>query len=154
MVLLQNDMKTNSCIFCSIVTGFLKAAVVYENSSFIAFLDRYPFTLGHTLVIPKKHFEDILRMSETEVGRLYCMVSLIAKAVSKTVKAEGLNIGQNNGRAANQIVPHVHVHIIPRFINQQNMNGRWPSRRPAKDEELEELSEKIKSVLLTADSEG
>lgn len=93
-------------------------------------------------------------MSETEVGRLYCMVSLIAKAVSKTVKAEGLNIGQNNGRAANQIVPHVHVHIIPRFINQQNMNGRWPSRRPAKDEELEELSEKIKSVLLTADSEG
>ena len=87
-------------------------------------MDRYPFTLGHTLVIPKKHFEDILQMSDAEVGRLYCIVSLIAKTISKTLKAEGLNIGQNNGSAANQIVPHVHVHIIPRFTNQQNMNGR------------------------------
>lgn len=139
----------NSCIFCSIVSGFLEAAVVYENSSFIAFLDRYPFTPGHTLVIPKKHYEDLLQMPEGEVGRLYGIVSFIAKAISKTVKAEGFNIGQNNGRAANQIVPHVHVHIIPRFINPQNMNGRWPSRRPAKDEELKELSEKIKPVVLT-----
>lgn len=147
MVFLQDDMKTNSCIFCSIVSGVLKASLVYENSSFLAFLDRYPFTFGHTLVIPKKHSEDIFQMSDAEVGKLYCIVSLIAKTISKTVKAEGLNIGQNNGRAANQIVPHVHVHIIPRFTNQQNMNGRWPLRRPGKDEELEELSKKIRSAL-------
>ena len=140
-------MKTNSCIFCSIVSGVLKASLVYENSLFLAFLDRYPFTIGHTLVIPKRHFEDILQMSDSEVGSLYYTVSLIAKTISKTVKAEGLNIGQNNGRAANQIVPHVHVHIIPRFTNQQNMNGRWPLRRPAKDEELEELSKKIRTAL-------
>ena len=88
MVFLQDDMKTNSCIFCSIVSGVLKASLVYENSSFLAFLDRYPFTFGHALVIPKKHSEDILQMSDAEVGKLYCIVSLIAKTISKTVKLQ------------------------------------------------------------------
>jgi len=86
-------------------------------------------------------------MPKDEAGELYTTVWFIAKAVLKAVNPEGLNIGQNNGRAANQIIPHVHVHIIPRF-KEDVITGRWPSRRPVPDSELEEISESIRSVLI------
>jgi histidine triad (HIT) family protein len=146
-------MKVDSCIFCSIVSGHSKAEIIYQDSTFVALLDKYPFSMGHTLVIPRKHYEDLLKMPKEEVGNLYCVVTTIASAISKALKSEGLNIGQNNGRAANQIIPHVHVHVIPRF-KQDIVSGRWPSRHLANDLELHEISDKIRSVLPTNNITG
>jgi histidine triad (HIT) family protein len=146
-------MKVDSCIFCSIVSGLSKAEIIYQDSDFVALLDKYPFNNGHSLVIPRKHYEDLLEMPKEEVGNLYCMVSIIASAISRALKSEGLNIGQNNGRAANQIIPHVHVHVIPRF-KRDIISGRWPSRHLANDLELQEISDKIRSVLPTTSYRG
>jgi histidine triad (HIT) family protein len=141
-------MKEDSCILCSIVSGRSKAEIIYQDSSFVGLLDKYPFSIGHSLVIPRKHYEDLLKMPKEEVGKLYSTVSIIATAISKALNSEGLNIGQNNGRAANQIIPHVHVHVIPRF-RRDLISGRWPSRHLANDLELQETSDKIRSVLTT-----
>lgn len=140
-------MKSNTkCIFCSIINDELKAVRIYEDSLFVAFMDRYPINTGHTLVLPKKHHEDIFTMDDAEFGKLFLTVSFLAKGIVKALDAKGLNIGQNNGRAANQIVPHVHVHIIPRY-NYDSPNGRWPSRNLISDEELDKIAQKIKSSL-------
>jgi histidine triad (HIT) family protein len=109
-------------------------------------MDKYPISRGHTLVIPKTHYDNLLNMPQDEVGKLYSLVSIIAKAVVSAVSADGFNIGQNNGKSANQIIPHVHVHVIPRFKND-NSNGRWPTRYIAKEEELYDFSKKIKNQL-------
>ncbi|HEY7777078.1 MAG TPA: HIT family protein, partial [Nitrososphaeraceae archaeon] len=120
-------MKSNTkCIFCSIINNELSAVKIFENSAFIAFMDKYPINKGHTLVVPKNHHENIFTMDDDEVGKLFSTVSYLAKGIVKALDAKGLNIGQNNGRAANQIVPHVHVHIIPRY-SYDSPNGRWPS---------------------------
>ena len=109
-------------------------------------MDRYPINTGHTLVLPKKHHKDIFTMEDDEIGKLFSTVSFLAKGIVKALDAKGLNIGQNNGRAANQIVPHVHVHIIPRY-NYDSPNGRWPSRYLISDEELDKIAQKIKASL-------
>ena len=122
------------------------AVRVFENSDFIAFMDKYPINRGHALVLPKNHHESIFTMSDDEVGKLFSTVSFLSKGIMKALGAKGLNIGQNNGKAANQIVPHVHVHIIPRY-SYDSPNGRWPSRNLISDEELEKIAEKIRSSL-------
>lgn len=119
---------------------------VFENSDFIAFMDKYPINKGHALVLPKNHHESIFTMSDDEVGKLFSTVSFLSKGIMKALDAKGLNIGQNNGKAANQIVPHVHVHIIPRY-SYDSPNGRWPSRNLISDEELEKIAEKIRLSL-------
>lgn len=134
------------CIFCSIIKDELGAIRVFENSDFIAFMDKYPINRGHALVLPKNHHESIFTMSDDEVGKLFSTVSFLSKGIMKALDAKGLNIGQNNGKAANQIVPHVHVHIIPRY-SYDSPNGRWPSRNLISDEELEKIAEKIRLSL-------
>lgn len=109
-------------------------------------MDKYPINRGHALVLPKNHHESIFTMSDDEVGKLFSTVSFLSKGIMKALDAKGLNIGQNNGKAANQIVPHVHVHIIPRY-SYDSPNGRWPSRNLISDEELEKIAEKIRSSL-------
>jgi histidine triad (HIT) family protein len=140
-------LKSNTkCIFCSIINDEIKAVKIFENSHFVAFMDKYPINTGHSLLLPKKHHEDIFTMDDEEIGKLYSTVSFLAKGIVKALDAKGLNIGQNNGKAANQIVPHVHVHIIPRY-NYDSPNGRWPSRNLISDEELDRIAQKIKASL-------
>ena len=134
------------CIFCSIIKDELGAIRGFENSDFIAFMDKYPINKGHALVLPKNHHESIFTMRDDEVGKLFSTVSFLSKGIMKALDAKGLNIGQNNGKAANQIVPHVHVHIIPRY-SYDSPNGRWPSRNLISDEELEKIAEKIRASL-------
>jgi histidine triad (HIT) family protein len=136
----------NTCIFCDIIRNRLPLVDVYEDDNFLVLMDKYPISRGHTLIIPKTHYENLLLMPQHEVGRLYSLVTVIAGAIVPAVKADGFNVGQNNGKAANQIVPHVHVHIIPRF-NDDSPNGRWPTRRVAPREELFKIAEGIKRYL-------
>lgn len=139
------------CTFCSIIAGELPCAQVYRDKDFLVIMDKYPINPGHTLVIPTKHYDTLLHMPQAEVGKLYAMVPDIAKAVVAAVGADGFNVGQNNGIAANQIVPHVHVHIVPRFIDD-SPDGKWPSRRVPAAEELEKVAQKIRQKVVVARS--
>lgn len=137
---------SKSCIFCSIIAGQEAGAQVYRDPNFLVIMDKYPINPGHTLVMPIKHYENLLQMPPAEVGRLYSLVPAVARAVVSAVKADGFNVGQNNGIAANQIVPHVHVHVVPRF-NDDSPDGKWPARRVALQEELAKIARKIKQEI-------
>ena len=139
-------MSTKSCIFCSIISGHQPGAQVYRDPNFLVIMDKYPINRGHTLVIPTKHYENLLQMPPAEVGRLYALVPLVAKAVVSAVRADGFNVGQNNGIAANQIVPHVHVHVVPRF-HDDSPDGKWPARSVSPPEQLAKIAHKIKHEL-------
>jgi len=137
---------SKSCIFCSIIAGHEAGAQVYRDLNFLVIMDKYPINPGHTLVMPIKHYGNLLQMRSAEVGTLFALASTVAKAIVSVVKADGFNVGQNNGIAANQIVPHVHVHIVPRF-NDDSPDGKWPARRVAPREELDKIAYKIKQEI-------
>lgn len=130
------------CIFCDILQGKSQAHAVYEDKKHLAFLDKYPIDHGHTLVITRTHYERITDMNATSVGDLFSQVPKIARAVLKATGATAFSLGQNNGREANQIIPHIHIHIIPRYKDKGTV---WTKRNIAQKKELAELADKIKS---------
>jgi histidine triad (HIT) family protein len=134
------------CIFCSIIAGQEPSVQIHSDNGFLVLMDKYPINPGHALVMPTKHYETLLQMPPAEVGKLYSLVPTIAKAIISAVKADGFNVGQNNGIAANQIVPHVHVHIVPRF-HADSPDGKWPSRRVASQEDIAKIAQKIKDEI-------
>ena len=134
-----------TCIFCDILDGKREGHIVYEDAYHLAFLDKYPIDDGHTLVIPKKHFERITDMDSNDVGEIFSIVPKIAKAVLSGAGADAFSLAQNNGKAAKQIIPHVHIHIIPRYNNKGTL---WTKRQIPTNDELFELSEKIKSAFI------
>jgi len=133
-----------NCIFCDIIEGKRSGHFVHEDESHVAFLDKYPIDVGHTLVLPREHHEKITDMDPDKVGILFSKIPRIASAVLKATGADAFSIGQNNGSAAKQIVPHVHVHIIPRFNHKGTV---WTKRGISNDNELRELAAKIHDCL-------
>lgn len=125
-------MEHPECIFCKIVKKELPAHVVYENNDVLAFLDIRPINLGHTLVIPKKHFENLFTIDDSTMQALSLAIRNTAKAIKSGLKPDGVNIGMNNGEAAGQIVYHAHIHVIPRLSNDGLTS--WPGKEfPDKD---------------------
>lgn len=133
-----------NCIFCEIIAGKTHAHFVYEDDTHIAIMDKYPIQMGHTLVIPREHHEKIIEMSTSSVSLLFSKIPPIARGILEATKAEGFNIGQNNGKAANQIIPHVHVHIIPRYVHT---SSPWTKRMIANEKDLKELATKIRQCI-------
>jgi len=133
-----------SCLFCDILDGKKDGHFLYEDDSHVAFLDKYPIDVGHSLVIPRKHYEKITDMTTDDVGTIFALVPKIAKAILDATNADAFSIGQNNGRAAKQIVPHVHIHIIPRYNNKGTV---WTKRQIVNDDELSKLAKKIRGLL-------
>ena len=134
-----------SCIFCDILNGKRDGHIFYEDDSHVAFLDKYPIDVGHSLVIPRNHHERITDMDSTDVGNLFAIVPKIAKAVLDASGADAFSIGQNNGRAAKQIIPHIHIHIIPRYNSKGTI---WTKRQISNDDELTKLAQKIRTILI------
>lgn len=132
------------CIFCKIVEGKIPCEKIYEDVNIISFLDIAPVNKGHALVLPKKHFETILDAEEETLKNLINAVKKISSAVMKSMKADGFNIGINNYRAAGQVVPHLHIHIIPRFRNDGLKE--WLNKK-ATSEELQKNASEIKKFL-------
>lgn len=104
-----------SCIFCRIVTGEIPAEVVACDAEGVAFLDVEPLADGHTLVVPRAHVATIEDLEPEAAGGLFRLVRTLADPVRRAVGATGTTIGINNGAATGQTVPHVHVHIVPRW---------------------------------------
>jgi len=134
--------KGMDCLFCNIIRKKQDAYVIFEDDSHIAIMDKYPIQKGHSLVMPKIHREKIIDMSDEEVGKLFSMVPTIARGIMAATGADGFNIGQNNGRSANQIIPHVHVHIIPRY---NKVGYLWTRRMITNDTDLDDLAKKIRN---------
>ena len=115
---MEEEQHGGGCLFCKIISGEIPSKKVYEDEHVFAFLDINPRNPGHTLVIPKKHYVTLLEMPEKEVGKLFEGVRFVADAVKKGSNADGLSVVQSNGKAAGQVVTHVHVHLIPRFMSE------------------------------------
>lgn len=134
-------MKNDDCVFCKIIKGEIPSATIYENDEFKVILDRFPSSLGHVLVLPKEHIENIFEMPEEKAGKIFKLVSKIAPIVKKQLNCDGINILQNNGEAAGQSVPHFHIHIIPRY-NNDGLNILWKPTEPT-DEQIEKTKQKL-----------
>jgi len=111
-------VSENECLFCKMVKGEIPVKKVYEDSVSLAFLDINPRNPGHTLVIPKEHYETLLDMPDDEAGEYFKSVKKVAALVKNGVNAQGLSISSSNGQAAGQVVAHQHFHIIPRFATE------------------------------------
>jgi histidine triad (HIT) family protein len=134
---------SKDCIFCRIARNEEPASFVYEDESVIAFLDARPISEGHTLVVPRRHYENIFAVPEEELAYLFKIVKRVALAVSKSENAEGISLIQNNGSAAHQVVFHFHVHVVPRFL------GRLPQmpRVVAEQAELDKVAARIRKYI-------
>lgn len=132
------------CIFCQIAAGESPAEKIYEDENCFAFLDITPNNPGHCLLIPKKHFENLFDIEEKELSFLMGVLKKVSLAVKQGVKAEGINIGINNGVVAGQVVLHLHIHIIPRYVNDGLIS--WHGRE-YKEGEMKMTAEKIRKAL-------
>jgi len=139
------------CVFCRIVEGSERAVKVYEDDLCVAIMDIAPVNRGHLLVIPKRHYETIFEMPLKEASHVFGVACLMAKAVKNAVGAEGINILQNNGRAAWQHILHVHIHVIPRWT-QDKLDVYWPASL-SDFNELEGVASSIKSEVARLKSE-
>lgn len=119
-------MAEGDCIFCKIGAGEIPCHKVYENQSVIAFLDINPVSEGHTLVVPKEHFERFDECSAEVIAAIGPVISKVSSAVAAAAGADGYNLLCNNGIAAGQLVGHVHFHIIPRNSGDGILKG-WPA---------------------------
>ena len=130
------------CIFCDVMDGKLPSYMIYDDDDCLAILDKYPIDNGHSLIITRQHYEKITDMSIDDVSKLFSKVPKIINAIIKATGADAFSIAQNNGKSAKQIIPHVHVHLIPRY----NATGTlWTKRKIMSDDELKQLAEKIKN---------
>ena len=130
----------DDCIFCKIVKKELPCTKIYEDDMFLAFLDLYPVKKGHALVIPKEHYETLFDVPENILEKYLGVIKKVATAVMTGVGAKGINLGQANHKAANQAIPHIHFHIIPRI--EGDGLGSWPQGK-YEDKEMDEFKDKI-----------
>lgn len=107
-------MAKEECIFCRIIKGEIPSEMVFRNRNVVAFMDLYPTNPGHVLVVAREHSTGIIDAKEGVLAEMMAASKKIAKAVMKAAGSDGFNLHINNGRAAGQVVPHVHFHIIPR----------------------------------------
>ena len=128
-------------IFTEIIQGRESGYIIYEDEKHVVILDKYPIDYGHSLVITRHPYEKITDMPKDEVAELFSLVPKVASAILEATGAVAFSIAQNNGKEAKHIIPHVHVHIIPRYANKGTV---WTKRGIPSDSELKDLSEKIK----------
>ena len=128
------------CIFCEIINGNIPSKKVYEDDTTLAILDISQTTYGHTLVLPKKHYENILEMPKEEFQDLTGKAQDIAKQVVNNLNAKGFNLLVNTNEVAGQTVMHAHIHIIPRYDISDSLNIIFNQN----EYDLDEVLNKIK----------
>ena len=136
----------DDCPFCKIGSGEATASIVYEDANVIAFMDLSPASFGHTLVVPKQHFENIYEVPEKLLAEMAAVVKRICVAMKKTINADGIKVIQLNGRAAGQVVMHIHIHVIPTALRADVMIGHRGRLTPERTE-LNETAKKIQENL-------
>lgn len=133
------------CIFCKITDGKIPAAKIYEDDKVVSFLDIMPANKGHCLVVPKKHSQTLIEMSEDDLIATVKAAKKVARALSLSFGNGSFNIVMNNGKESGQLVNHAHLHIIPRF-QKDRLRIKW-SHLKYQDNEIKEYAEKIKKFI-------
>jgi len=134
-----------NCIFCQIVLGDRPAHVVLESEHALAFLDARPVFPGHTLLVPRDHFETLGDLPAPLVGELFADAQRLAIAVEDAIGAEGTFVAMNN--RVSQSVPHVHVHVVPRRRKDGLRGFFWPRQKYGSEEEMEEVAARVREAL-------
>jgi histidine triad (HIT) family protein len=137
-----------NCIFCSIVSGETAAPIVFEDDISIAFLDHRPLFHGHTLLVPRLHFELLADLPSELVGPFFKNSQLLSRGIEKAMSAEGTFVAMNN--RVSQSVPHLHVHIVPRRRKDGLKGFFWPRTKYASENEIFTTQEAIKKALSTS----
>lgn len=140
-------MATTLCPFCAIIMGEGWAREVYRDDHAVAFFPLRPAALGHTLVVPRRHIPDIWELPEADAACLSRTVLRVATALRTAVTPDGLNIIQSSGAAATQTVPHLHVHLVPRWAADA-MGPIWPAKPPSRPPQvLDNLRDKLAGLM-------
>ena len=103
------------CVFCKIINGEIPSKKLYEDNDTLAILDISQATKGHTLILPKKHFDNLLEISDSDYEKVMLTAKKVAKKINDTYHPKGINLLNNCGETAGQSVMHFHIHIIPRY---------------------------------------
>ena len=137
---------SDACIFCRIAGGQIPASKVYEDGRTCAFLDIHPIIQGHVLVIPREHVESLDAAAPESVHAVMDTVRKVVRAQRRSLAADGVNVLQNNGAASGQVVPHLHVHVIPRF-DDDGHHWNWVTRSYQGEEEIEQTAAGLRQAL-------
>lgn len=137
-------MKDDNCIFCKLANGEIPTATLYEDDEFRVILDLGPATKGHALILPKEHYANIYEIDEEVAGRAFQLAKRMVTKLTEVLGCDGYNIVQNNGEAAGQTVFHFHMHLIPRYKNDDAGFG-WKSSE-LKDADRDEILAKLAEV--------
>jgi len=135
----------NECIFCKISRGEAKAEKIYETENVVSFLDINPRTPGHSLVIPKKHVTTLADLEDELIADLFKTTREVVKILKKALDPDAFSIGINDGRAAGQEIPHLHVNIFPRFKGDGGKPVHYIVNNPPSGK-LSEIGEKIRKI--------
>lgn len=117
-------MKKEDCIFCKIANGEIPAATLYEDEYFRVILDLGPASKGHALILPKDHYANLYELDDEVAEKVLVLAKKIITRMIEVLHCDGYNIVQNNGEAAGQTVHHFHMHLIPRY-NEDNVGLGW-----------------------------
>lgn len=144
-ILWRDSMRVEDCIFCKIANGEIPSATIYEDELFRVIMDIAPASKGHAIILPKNHMANIFELEQKEGEAILLVAKKVATAMKDELGCDGINILQNNGEAAGQTVFHLHVHLIPRYKEDQ-VHIKWVPTE-AKDYNLTELAERIANRL-------
>ncbi len=134
-------MKADNCIFCKIAAGEIPSKTLYEDEDFRVILDLGPATRGHALILPKNHYANLYELPDEVAGKAFILAKKMAAKMTEKLHCDGFNLVQNNGEVAGQTVFHFHIHLIPRY-EQDNQKIGWNPGKPD-DAELEAIKEEI-----------
>ena len=140
---MKNMNKKEDCLFCKIVAGEAHSHKVYENENTYVFLNIFPVSRGHMLIVPKDHAEDLGTGSQEAACNMMKTVHKIAPGVMKALGATGYNLGMNHGKDAGQLVWHTHMHLMPRYAGV----ARSFEKHEADKDELVKLAELLRAEL-------
>ncbi|MEM4153131.1 MAG: HIT domain-containing protein [Candidatus Pacearchaeota archaeon] len=146
MAVAKENVDDAGCIFCQIVKGKIETIKIYEDAEIIAFLDIYPASIGHVLIMPKKHFETIEEIPDILLSKLFIFIKTIMPSFLKITKAKGFNILISQGEKAGQRIKHFYLNLIPRY-DEDNINLTWSQLKVDK-KELEILGENLRKEAL------
>jgi histidine triad (HIT) family protein len=136
------------CVFCDIVAGSVPAEVVYEDDVCLGFLDHRPLIFGHTVLVPRKHFETLTDLPTPLVEPYFTAVMLLTRIVRSAMDAQGTFVAINN--VVSQSVPHLHVHIVPRRRKDGLRGFFWPRHRYGDEGEMKRTADAIRQELARA----
>lgn len=134
-------MRDDNCIFCKIANGEIPSKTIYEDEEFRVILDLGPAAKGHALILPKNHFANLYELPDETAAKVMLLAKKMAGQITEKLHCDGFNLVQNNGEVAGQTVFHFHMHLIPRYEDDNQKIG-WKPGEPTQ-EELEEIRQQI-----------